>query len=284
MMELGIYTRTFPGTLHEALAAVAAHGLKCAHLSFASLGVRGLPDQMSEELCAGVRGVFARHGVRLAAVSGTFNAIHPDRVARQRDICRVQRLIEGCNALGTNVVTLCTGTRDRDDMWRRHPDNAAPEAWADLLATLDALVPVAEAHGVVLGIEPEQANVVDSAVKARRLLDDVKSKRLRIVLDGANLFDPHALGNMSAVLRKAFDLLGPDIEMVHAKDITGDEAKKDQAAGTGLLDWPTYFRLMKSSRFDGPVLLHNLKPSQVAASVEFVRRQAARWYPELRNM
>jgi sugar phosphate isomerase/epimerase len=168
-------------------------------------------------------------------------------------------------------------------MWRRHPDNGTPEAWKELLDALDALLPVAEAKGVVLGIEPEQANVVDSAVKARRLLDEVKSKQLRIVLDGANLFDPRAPGDMAAVFQEAFDLLGPDIEMVHAKDITGDEAKHDQAAGTGTLDWATYFRLMKSSGFDGPVLLHNLRPSQVAASVEFVRRQAARWYPELGN-
>ena len=66
--------------------------------------------------------------------------------------------------------------------------------------------------------------------------------------------------------------------MVHAKDITGDAAKKQQAAGTGALDWPTYFRLMHESGFDGPVVLHNLPPSRVEASLAFVRKQAARWY------
>ena len=106
---------------------------------------------------------------------------------------------------------------------------------------------------------------------------------MRIVLDGANLFDPHDIGDMTAVLREAFDLLGPDIEMVHAKDITGDEAKREQAAGTGKLDWATYFRLMRENGFDGPVLLHNLKPSQVATSIDVVCRQAAPWYPELQR-
>ena len=192
---------------------------------------------------------------------------------RQQEIRRAQRIIQGCRALGTNVVTLCTGTRDR----RRHvaaaiPTTTSPRLGPTCSAPSTRLLPVAEAHGVVLGIEPEQANVIDSAVKARRLLDEVKSKQLRIVLDGANLFDPQRLGDMTAVLQEAFDLLGPDIEMVHAKDITGDETKKDQAAGTGKLDWPTYFRLMKSSGFDGPVLLHNLKPSQVATSIRFVCR------------
>jgi sugar phosphate isomerase/epimerase len=89
---------------------------------------------------------------------------------------------------------------------------------------------------------------------------------------------------MTAVLQEAFELLGPDIEIVHAKDITGDETKKDQAAGTGKLDWPAYFRLMKGCGFDGPLLLHNLKPSQVATSIQFVCREAAPWYPELEEL
>ena len=59
-------------------------------------------------------------------------------------------------------------------MWRRHPDNDKPDAWSDLLATLDQLVPVAEEHGVVLGIEPEHANVIDSAQRARLLLDEAE--------------------------------------------------------------------------------------------------------------
>ena len=83
-MELGIFTRTFPGTLDEALDAIAGHGLKCAHLSMASIGVRGLPDELGDDLCATVHEAFRRRGVRLAAVSGTFNTIHPDRAARQQ--------------------------------------------------------------------------------------------------------------------------------------------------------------------------------------------------------
>ena len=280
MMELGIFTRTFPGALDEALAAIVSHRMSCAHLSFASLGIRGLPDELDETLCRTVREAFDRRGVRLAAVSATFNAIHPDRTLRQREIRRAQRIIQGCRVLGTKVVTLCSGTRDSNDMWRGHPDNAKPEAWTELRGTLDRLLPLAEAHGVVLGIEPERANVIDSAVKARRLLDEVKSRQLRIIFDGANLFDPGDLSDMTAVLQEAFELLGPDIEMVHAKDITGNEAKRDQAAGTGKLDWPTYFRLMKNSGFDGPLMLHNLKPSQVAGSIQFVCHEAAPWYPE----
>lgn len=280
-MEIGIFTRTFTGSLDKILDAIVGHGLTCAHLSLTSAGVAGLPDKVDEDLCVAVRGAFERRGLGMVTVSGTFNAIHPDPITRKQGIHGVQRLIQACDALDTRMVTLCTGTRDRNNMWQYHLDNIKREAWADLLRTLDAILPVAEDHGVMLGIEPDQGNVVDSAIKARMLLDEVKSKQLRIVLDGANLFHPDALSDMTVVLEEAFDLLGPDIEIVHAKDIGGDNARKGQAAGTGMLDWPTYFRLMKNSGFDGPLLLHNLKPSQVATSVQFVREQAAPWYPDL---
>jgi sugar phosphate isomerase/epimerase len=113
------------------------------------------------------------------------------------------------------------------------------------------------------------------------LLDQMRSPWLKIILDATNLFWPDKLDNMAATLEEAVDLLGPDMITAHAKDITGDEAKKQQAAGTGKLDWATLFRLLKHSGFDGPVILHNLKPEQVAAAIAFVRGQAAPWYPEL---
>jgi len=74
-------------------------------------------------------------------------------------------------------------------------------------------------------------------------------------MDGANLFWPERLERMAETLDEAFTLLGPHLEMVHAKDITGREGKTEQAAGTGSLDWPRYFRRMKESGYDGPVML-----------------------------
>ena len=47
-------------------------------------------------------------------------------------------------------------------------------------------VEIAEAQGATLVFEPEVNNVVDSAQKARCLLDEVQSKHLQVVIDGAN--------------------------------------------------------------------------------------------------
>jgi SAM-dependent methyltransferase len=85
-------------------------------------------------------------------------------------------------ARGAPIVTVCTGTRDADDMWRAHSDNTTPAAWNDMLESLVAAVPVAERHGIVLGIEPESGNVVRGAAEARRLLDEIGSTSLSTVV------------------------------------------------------------------------------------------------------
>lgn len=208
----------------------------------------------------------------MEAISGTYNIIDPD--VRQRDEMtrRACGLIERAHDLGTQVVTLCTGTCHPNNMWHPHPGNDDRSAWQAMTATLEKLLAVAEAHNVTLGIEPERANVINSAVKARRILDQMQSKRLAIVLDGANLFDPENVEHMQQVLTEAIDLLGSDIAIAHAKDIPDDPAANHRAAGTGRLDWLTYLQLMHSIGFDGPLILHGLLPSQVSASIMFLQQ------------
>lgn len=270
-MRLGIFARTFVRpTLDEVLQAISKAGLQTVQFNLACAGMKSLPETVPEGICSEVRSAFEAHGLKIVAISGTFNAIHPDLKRRAEETSRCSRLIRACRHLGTSAVTLCTGTRDPDNIWRAHPDNATPEAWKDLLTTLEVLTEAAEGAGVDLGIEPETANVIDSARKARALLDEMKSPRLRIVLDGANLLRRETLARQREVLEEAFDLLGSSISMLHAKDFPAADGQT-QAAGKGSLDFPFYLDLAHASGFNGPVLLHNLTEEEVPGSVAYVR-------------
>ena len=270
-MRIGIFARTYSRpALGGVLDAIVDHGIRLVHFNLACAGLGSLPEALDREVCGSIRGAFAQRNLEMIAVSGTFNAIHPDRGVREAMTRRCAALIRQCRALGTDVVSLCTGTRDARDMWRSHPDNDSPGAWRDLRATLDVLLPVAQEEGVTLGVEPEVANVVSSAPRARRVLDEVRSENLKIILDGANLFTGADPRDMAEVLAEAVDLLGPDLVQVHAKDISATTVKKNQAAGEGRLDWETYFGLLHRTGFDGPVVLHNLSEAQVPASRAFV--------------
>jgi len=273
-MQLGIMTRTFVRpSLEETLDAVKSYGLSCVQFSLSSAGIANLPDRIEPELSGRIRQALAVRDLSMAAISGTFNMIHPDPQERESGLRRLEVLAAACEWMGTSLITLCTGTRDPDNMWRRHPANDSPEAWRDLVVSMAEAVRLAELYGVTLGVEPEVSNVVDSAAKARRLLDELRSPRLKIIMDGANLFHTGELPHMREILTEAFDLLGEDIVLAHAKDLSQDGAAGQEAAGTGLLDYDHYLALLRRAGFTGGLILHSLSEAQVANSVQFLRNK-----------
>jgi sugar phosphate isomerase/epimerase len=276
-MQLGIFAKTFTRpTLEETLDAVAAHGFHCVQFNLACAGVESLPARIDAALCERIRREMASRRISMAAVSGTFNMIHPDLQKRREGLVRLRTLAVAAPQLGTSVVTLCTGTRDAENMWRRHPDNDSPAAWADLKSSLAAAIESTSETGVTLAFEPEVANVIDSAARARRLLDEINSPRLKVVLDGANLFHLGELARMQAVLREAVELLAKDVVIAHAKDLSRDGEVGHEAAGTGLLDYDLYLGLLSEAGFDGPLILHGLEETQVAGSAAFLREKLRR--------
>jgi sugar phosphate isomerase/epimerase len=274
-MRLGVMTTVLPRPSIEAVAeAVRAAGLTAVQLELASAGLESPPAEISEAAAARIGSAFAREGVEVSAVSGTFNAIHPDRAWREECIRRVGVLAAHCGRMGTRVITLCTGTRHPTNMWRWHPDNAWPEAWDEMVETMRALARHGEAHDVDLAFEPEVVNVVDTAQKAERLIAEVGSPRLRLVMDPANYFHPDMLPRMTEVLEDVFARVGRFIALAHAKDVRppdpGQEECTRPAAGTGVLDYAAYIRLLRASGYDGGLIMHSLTEAELPASTRYV--------------
>ncbi len=275
-MNIGIFAKTFVRpTLSATLDAVQAHGLDCVQFNLACAGLPSMPDTLSDAVIEDIRRQMAARHMHMAAISGTFNMIHPDPAQRQVGLRRLAVMAAACARLGTGIITLCTGSRDAQNMWNRHPDNDTPAAWRDLLECLTPALETAEQYDVTLAFEPEVANVIDTAAKGRKLLDEVKSPRLKVVLDAANLFRAGDLERMPVVLQEAFDQLGNDIVIAHAKDLAHDGEAGHQAAGTGLLDYDRYLGLLRQSGYDGALILHSLEEDQVDPAVAFLRGKLA---------
>lgn len=277
-MRPGIFAKTFSRSSPEGvLDAVVAHGLYETQLNMSVAGLPSMPEEIDPALADLVRGAAARRGVTLAAVSGTFNMAHPDGEVRRDGLRRLGVISGACERLGTARITLCTGTRDREDMWRRHQENGSPEAWRDMLTTMQAAIEIAEDHGVTLAFEPEINNVVESAKKGRRLLDEMRSPRLKVVMDAANLFDAgdpaRQLSRSEGVLHEAFDLLGDHVILAHAKDVRA--SGEVVAAGRGDLDYGLYLEHLVDTGYRGPLILHGLGEDEVESSVAFLRERLA---------
>ncbi|TAV63110.1 sugar phosphate isomerase/epimerase family protein [Rhizobium leguminosarum] len=269
-MKLGIFAKTFEGTEPATvLNAVAAAGFTCAQYNMACSGLAPMPETITEAQARAVGEAALSSGVEIVAVSGTFNMIHPDPAVREAGLRRLATLAERCAGMSSALITLCTGTRDPIDQWKAHADNDTPEAWRDLLEAMGTAIEIAERYDVDLGIEPELANVVNSAEKAYRLIAALKSPRIKIVLDPANLFEVATLDEQRSIVSSAIDLLADRIVMAHAKDRNPDGSFA--TAGKGVLDYAHYLGRLKAIGFEGSLVTHGLSASEAAGAATFLK-------------
>jgi sugar phosphate isomerase/epimerase len=273
--RLGIFARTFPRETPAAVASeVARAGFALAHWNFAAIGRSTLAEDVSPETFARVRASFDRVGVGIPSVSVTYNVVHPDRDLRRRQTAAAVALIARVPSLGADVATVCTGTRDTEDMWRGHRGNAEHGAWADLRETLDVLLAAADGAGIRLGIEPEPGNVVRDATAAARLLDEIgPAAPIGIVFDPANLLSPATITEQARILAHAVGLLGDRVVGVHAKDVA---ASGSVAAGMGMLDHALVFRLL-SDMPAVPIIVQDVEEADASrVHAHLLRREYGR--------
>jgi sugar phosphate isomerase/epimerase len=271
-VRLGIFAKTFEGNSPgEVLPAATAAGFSAVQYNMACSGLPPMPDHIPSSVAQEVGEFAAKSGISIAALSGTYNMIHPDPAIRSKGHDRLAKLAAAARTMKTNLITLCTGSRDPDDQWRDHRENRRSAAWKDLLASMEVAIGIADKYDIYLGIEPELANVINSAPSARRLLDELKSPRLKIILDPANLFETATQKEQRLLVAQAVDLLADSIVMGHAKDrsITGGFT----AAGRGVLDYPHYLACMRRIRFDGTIVTHGLSASDANEVASFLGTQ-----------
>jgi sugar phosphate isomerase/epimerase len=268
-MQIGIFAKTFAATgALPVFNAVKQAGYETVQFNMACLGLPPMPESITPAIANEIAKASAASGVAIAAISGTYNMIHPDPAVRANGLTRLGTIIRAAPLMGTRLVTLCTGTRDAKDQWKHHPDNSTKEAWRDLLEEMGKAVALADENNVDLGIEPELANVVSSSQQARRLINELKSLRLRIVLDPANLFEVASPHESRATISQAVDLLGDRIAMAHAKDRRANG--EFTAAGSGIIDFSHFIQCLRSAGFDGPLVTHGLSEQEAPAVATFL--------------
>ncbi len=262
-MKTGIFAKTFyRPTVEGVFQAVRSHHFETVQFNMSCAGLDPMPGEIPETVISGIRS--AARGVSLCGVSGTYNMCHPDPAVRVTGLQRLEVLARHCRAIGTDLITLCTGTRNPDDQWAFHPDNNTPAAWQDLLQSMENALLIAEHYDIRLGIEPELSNVVNSARKALQLQSELGSKRMKIILDPGNLFERAGIRQIKRLIDEAIDLLAPDIAMAHAKDRDGTGAFAPP--GQGIIPFDYLVSRLRSAGIDVPVVAHGF-PEEAAPAV-----------------
>jgi sugar phosphate isomerase/epimerase len=263
--QFGAFARIFREDTADALAErFVEFDLKTMQFNFSALGYPALPHRdLVERLdLAGIAASFASRGIQLWGVSGTYNMAHPDRAIREETTRLAAGYIAAIGPIEADAVTLCTGSRDPDHMWRRHPENGSEAAWTDFRSSIDVLLPAAAEAGVKLAIEPEPGNVVTGTAQARRLVAELggDANRIGFILDPANLVGDAPMERHEAILGEAFSELGSRTLCLHGKDPNGWTTVLD---GQGGVDYAQVFALYRQLPHPVPFIVQDATPEQL---------------------
>jgi sugar phosphate isomerase/epimerase len=269
-MQLGIFAKTFErSSVDETFKTIASHNIHAVQFNMSTVGLASLPEEISDSEIQEIQAASKKYNIQLSALSGTFNMAHPNIQHRQDELKRFAVLVEAAKKLETSIITLCTGTRDTSSMWKYHPENNSREAWRDLCETLEPALTLARENNLILAFEPETSNVVSNAKKGQQLLDEMKSPNLKVIMDGANLFLPEDLSRQEEVFAEAFEFLGSEVVLAHAKDINAEG--EFVAAGKGVLNYDIFTQHLKQINYAGAMVLHSLSEAEVPNCVKFLQ-------------
>ena len=275
MYSLGVMVREVKRpTFDESLERIHDMGFESVQFNLNVLGFATVPETLPPGKAGEIGATFWAYGLNLAAISGTFNAAHPDESVRKAGIAGIKVLCEAAEDMGTRVITLSTGTRDPDNQWKTHPENNSEIAWTAMVNTMSRLVKIAEANSVILAFKPEASNVVNSVDRAIRLIEQVDSENMKVVLDPVNLVTPDTIDQQLEIFTNAFSLLTDRIALIHASDVTGWKESTGEAqrvaAGKGLINYPGFIKILKRSVYQGPLILQGLEENDMKFSRDMI--------------
>jgi sugar phosphate isomerase/epimerase len=270
-MYSAIFSRTYAAKdIAEVFADAAQDGFQGVQANLSSAGLMSLPETLPSQVGKAFAEQARAKGLCIAALSGTYNMVHPNLRVREASRVGFCNVVQAARQMGTSVVSLCTGSRNEQDMWRSHPDNASAAAWNDLRSELEFALRLAEENGISLAIEPEPANVIHDAASARRILDEMASASLGIILDAANLLSPATLAVQRQIIAEAAGLLGDSLLLAHAKDI--DAEGNVVTPGEGAVDLAAFTKALRLVGYDGALITHGFAEGKTRVAAETLRR------------
>ncbi len=268
-MNIGIRLHdTLPGTLRQRLTYARDQGFTCAHIAM-SKAVEGFsmadaPRLLTPDLAASVREDLEATQMECAVLGCYLNLADPDpeRRAATQEIYRAH--LRFSTLMGARVVG--TETYARPDTPFGEPAPVSEEAFRLFMEGLKPVVRFAEEAGAILAVEPVHSHIISTPERAQRMLEELPSDHLQIILDSVNLIGPGHDRDADAIIDDAIRRLGDRVRVLHMKDFTvkPDGGIRSQACGTGLM---RYDRLLAFGiSHDLPMTLEDTVPSNAEAA------------------
>jgi len=228
--------------------------------------------RLSPGLAHHVADTFARQGVKIAVLGCYINPIHPNMEERRHGIERFKEHLRYARDFGASVVATETGTIR--SYLEAYPHHKEEDLWKQLRIVVEELAEEAEKWGVTVGIEPSGTEVIHSADLMHRMLEEVPSTNIGVVMDPCHLLQAHNIDRQHEVLQHAFRQLGHRIVLAHVKDMdfTPEGKKKYVRMGTGCVDYPFFMQLLQQYKpYSNVSFEGGIEPEDIPASIAHLK-------------
>ena len=261
-MNIGIRLHdTKPGTLRERLEYAAEQGFTCVQLAMSKavpdFRMDRAPELLTEELAKEVRGELARAGITCAVLGCYLKLACGD----DGEAARVQEIYKAHLRFAKWIGAGCVGTETPP---ADGPEGSACRTEKHYQLFLERVKPVvreAEKLGIPLAIEPVCSHIVYSAAMAEKMLRDLNSGSVSIILDAVNLIDSAHTDEAELLTWDAVRRLGDRVCVLHMKDFQEQpEAPRPKpvACGLGGMKYGALLALARERKL--PMTLENTTP------------------------
>lgn len=259
-MKFGIFSKVFAKySLTEAFSMIKEYGFNYVQFNMNNVGLDSMPEYVSDEVINEIKATSSKYGTKLSVLSATFNTLELDEQKRLDNLSKFKVLLDVAVKLDIKYVSISTGSFNQEDFWSPHPANQSDQAWKLLLANLDIMLKAAASRKITILIEPEQANVIQSAKDTLKLLNHYQSDYLKVLYDPANLMTIDDNGYEFKKIKESLKLLSRYIEMAHLKDFDYQDNKVIFVpVGKGKLNISEYLNELRKY-YQGEVIMHDLE-------------------------
>ncbi len=239
-----------------------ALGVKSLQLAL-KMSVAGFkPGMFSPSYAKQMWRAFEKNDIDISILSCYINPSNTNTEVLKKDMDFFVEILKYAKFMNAGMVALETGyVGEKCDPEKNHTE----EAYQYLLSNMRKLCDAAEKLGVMIGIEGVHLFVINSAQRMRRLLDDLNSPNICVVLDPCNLINMQNYENRDEIVREAFELLGNEIAVIHLKDfVIEDGAMKGVLPGKGIMNTKELLTLATETKPNIPIMLEGVKEKDFA--------------------
>ena len=276
-MNIGIRLHdTAPGTLGERLAFARAQGFSCAHVALSKVlddfAMEEAPEKLTEDYALRVRKAFDASGMECAVLGCYLNLAdpNPERRAQTQEIYKAH--LRFAAKIGARVVG--TETYANPESVFSEPAPQSEEAFQLLMDSLKPVVRCAEECGAVLAVEPVWCHIISTPERAARMLEELPSENLQIILDAVNLIAPEKSDRAENIISNAISLLGSRVRILHMKDYVMTPGGEMDACACGLGSMKYEQLLSFAADRDLPMTLENTVPENAEEARLYLERTA----------